>query len=177
MLAPRRGGVLESDGEVQLAAPHGVGQGHRVALPDGDLRAGGLLAHARDGGGDEPREGGREGTDAQAGAVARGELRQLDAGQLEPLGDRVGVREQDRAGRRQLQAAGPAVEQPGADLALERGDLLRDGRLGQRQLARRPGEGPPMRDGAERQDAARVHSRNLSLYEKHYLNEWPRGPH
>ena len=139
---------------MQLAGADALGQLVGAALLDGDpgARMGG--ADARDGGGHEPRERGREGADAQERALVVGDLGELGAGELEALGDRVGVLEQERAGRRELQAAAAAIEQPRADLVLERRDLMRDRRLRERELARRPRERPLVRDGAEGEHAA-----------------------
>ena len=75
----------------------------------------------------------REGADVQLARDVARELLELARGELEPVGDHVGVRQQQLAGGRELQAARPAVEQPRARLALERGDLLGDRGLGERQ--------------------------------------------
>ena len=56
-------------------------------------------------------------------------LGELAGGELEPVRDHVGVLEQQRAGGRQGQPARPALEQPRAGLALQRGHLLGDGGL------------------------------------------------
>ena len=52
--------------------------------------------------------------------------------------------------------AGAAVEQPDAELALERGDLLGDGRLGQGERLGRARERVAVRDLAEGEHPARV---------------------
>ena len=105
-----RGAARRSDARGQVVA----------ALVDGDLGVGVVLAQARDGGGDEPGERGWEGADAQPGALAVGGDGELVVGELEALGDGVGVLEQDLALAGEPQAAGLALQQPRADLALQR---------------------------------------------------------
>ena len=83
---------------------------------------------------------------------------ELLVGELEALGDGVGVLEQDLALAGESKAAGLALEQPRADLALQCRDLVGDRRLGERELAGGARERALMRDGAERQHAARIHS-------------------
>ena len=61
---------------------------------------------------------------------------ELVFGELEALGDGVCVLEQDLALAGEPQAAGRALQQPSADLALQRGHLVRDRWLGQRELTR-----------------------------------------
>jgi hypothetical protein len=93
---------------------------------------------------------------------ASDQLGQLALGELQPGRDGVGVRERDRACRGQREPARGTVQQPPAHLPLQRGDLLRDRRLGQEQHARRGGEGTLVGDGAERQQPASIHKSNLS---------------
>ena len=83
----------------------------------------------------------------------------------EPVGDRVGVREQQGARLGHRRAAGAAVQQPDAELALERGDLLRDGGLGQRERLGRARERAAPGDLAEREQAAWIEHRR-SLYDR-----------
>jgi len=128
------GAVLEGEREVQLA---GADARREVlaAFVDGDLGVGVAVVETRDGGWDEPGERGREGADPQPGALGVGGDGELLAGELEALGDGVGVLEQDLALPGESQAAGLAVEQPGADLVLQRRDLVGDRWLGERELA------------------------------------------
>ncbi len=65
-----------------------------------------------------------------------GQLRELARGEREPLRDRVGVREQDLAGRRERHRV-LAVQEPRPDLLLQRRDLLRHGGLRERGRAPR----------------------------------------
>ena len=66
------------------------------------------------------------------------------------------------AGLGQPHAARAALDEHGAGLALERGDLLRDGGLRERERLRRGGEGAPQGDLAQDAHAADVkHQRNL----------------
>ena len=85
----------------------------------------------------------------------------VDGDSMVVNGDRIRVLEQDRALRLQAQAARLARQQPHADLALQRGDLVGHRRLGERQRARGARERALVGDGAEGQQAARVHSRRL----------------
>src|SRR5439155_274658 len=80
-------------------------------------------------------ERGREGADAEPCAVRGRRVGELRAGEVESLGDGVGMLEQDRAFLREPEAAGLANQQPDADLALQRRDLIRHGGLGEGQLA------------------------------------------
>ena len=103
------------------------------------------------------RERARERADAQRLALGVGQLGDLLTGLREPVGDRVGVCEQQRAGRGRRRPARAAVEQLHAELALERSDLLGDGRLGQRERVAGARERPLMRHFAERQQSPRIH--------------------
>ena len=136
-LASRERGVLEVDGEVELSGADALGQLVGAALLDGDpgARMGG--ADLRDGRRHEARERGREGADAQERALVVGDLGELERGEVEAHGDRVGVLEQQRAGRGELQPARPAIEQPRADLLLEGRHLMRDRGLRERELLAR----------------------------------------
>src|SRR6266540_635242 len=121
-----------------------------------------LSPQASDRRGHESSECCREGAEAQLPASLVGELGELRCRELEALGDGVCVREQYLAGGRELQPAGPAVKQLGADLALEKRYLLRDGGLRDPELARGAREGTLVRDGSECQNASGVHNLILS---------------
>ena len=156
VLAPRRRGVLEAQREMQATRPHPGGEVVEPALLDRDAQLR-MRAQERDHRrGDDRRQRAREGADAQLAPLARHAVRQLPVREPEPLGDDVGVREQLLARGRDLQLAAPALQQAGAGLPLERGDLLRDRRLRERQRLARAGERPVQRDFAEGQHAARV---------------------
>ena len=79
------------------------------------------------------------------------------AGLREPVGDRVGVGEQQRARLGRRRPARAALEQPHAELALERRDLLRDRRLGERERLAGPRERALPDDLTERQQPPRIH--------------------
>jgi hypothetical protein len=64
----------------------------------------------------------------------------LRVSHLQAPRDVVRVFEQHRAGMRQAQSTASAVEQAEADLGLQQRDLVRNGRLGQRQLLGGPRE-------------------------------------
>ena len=166
MLARRRGRVLEEHGDVQ--APIGDARGELLDRPLDSLHA---LGHH---GGDRRRHqrGQRAGkaSDAQRAAIVA-ELGELDVGQGEALRHRLRVIERDRARLGQGQAPGPAMQQPRPQLALERGHLLRDRRLRQRQLARGGRERAGLRDGTEGEQPPRIqHKRRLCHGRFHDLN-------
>jgi hypothetical protein len=151
VLAGCGGRVLEQHGHVQ--AP--VGHAHRELLHGALDRLHPLGHHARDGRGHQGGQCAGEAAHAQRPAVVA-ELAELGVGQRQALGQCVGVLERDRARVGEGQAAGPAVQQPCAELALQGGDLLRYRGLGQRQVTRRRGERSGARDGAEGEQPARI---------------------
>ena len=155
-LLARDRGVLEADGDVQRAVrDRGAVLGRR-ALDDLDLQARLLLAQPGDRRRDDRAERAGERAGAQRLALGGHALGDLLVGLGEPLGDRVGVGEQQRADLGRRGTAGPAVEQADAELALERGDLLGHRRLGQRERLGRARERAAVRDLAEGEHAARV---------------------
>jgi hypothetical protein len=103
-----------------------VGQLVGGAFVDGDARVRVLRADLRHSRGHEACQRCRERADPQERALVVGDLGELEGGEAEARGDRVGVLEQQRAGAREPQASRAAVEQSGADLLLERCDLVRD---------------------------------------------------
>ena len=91
--------------------------------------------------------------------------------------DRLGVAQQDLAGRRQRDAARVAHEQPRAELALQARDLLRDGRLGERERRRGIGERAARGDLAEDGEQTCVeHNATLSVREGNIIGIYPRRP-
>ena len=94
---------------------------------------------------------------AQGLAVGGGQLADLAVGLREPVGDRVGVGEQERSGLGRHRPARPAVQQPDAELPLERRDLLRHRRLGEAEGVAGLRERALPDDLAERQQAPRIH--------------------
>jgi hypothetical protein len=154
--------VLEGEGRVQAAVLHGGFEVDHRAFGDLDLERGVALAQDVDGGGDDGGEGAREGADAQEGALLGDELRELLGGEREPAGDGVGVFEKEPAGGGRCAAAGAALEEAGAELALERGDLLGDRGLAEVQRVRGAGERAVAGDLAEGEQAAWIND-SLSL--------------
>ena len=106
MLARRRGRVLEEDGECRL--PSATPAASSLDRPLDRLHA--LRDHARDRRGHERGQRAGEAADAQRPAVLA-ELGELDVGQGEALGQRVGVIERDGARLGEGQPARPAVQQ------------------------------------------------------------------
>jgi hypothetical protein len=80
---------------------------------------------------------------------------------------RVGVEEEQTPPVGQLEAAPAALDEPLAELELECADLLRDGRLRQEERRGGAGEGSPVGDLTERQEAPRIEY-PLSLSDMHF---------
>ena len=132
--------VGDAGGQLLVGALDGL---HALGHDAGDRR------------GDERGQRAGEAADAQRAAVVA-ELGELAVGQREALGHRLRVIERDGARLGQRQPARPAVQQPRPQLALERGHLLRDRRLRERELARGGRERAGLRDRAEGEQAARI---------------------
>jgi hypothetical protein len=122
---------------VQLSDLDALGQRQAVALLDEHLGVGESDAQPANRLRYQRGERAGERADAQAPALLRRQLADPRGREREAVGDRVGVLEQDGAGGRELQSARLAVQQPRADLALQRRDLLGDRRLRQRECSRR----------------------------------------
>ena len=108
------------------------------------------------------RAGGLERRHAQAPAAQAGDRLELGLGLGEARHDRLGVADDRLARLGQAHAARVALHEGRAGLALERGDLLRHGGLGEGQRLGGGGEGAAHRDLAEHAHAADVeHQQNL----------------
>jgi len=125
VLAARLRGALEADGRVQSAVAHAGRELLLGALDRVDPRLRLLEREPRDGGRHHGRQRAGERADPQARAALRHDLAELARRQLQPRRDHVGVAQQQLAGLGEGEPAGPALEQLGLDLALERRDLLR----------------------------------------------------
>ena len=100
----------------------------------------------------------------------------LGLGQAQLGEDRLGVAQQDLAGRRQRHAARVAHEQARAELALQARDLLGDGRLGEGQRRRGIGERAARGDLAEDGEQACVeHNASLSAGEANIIGIYLAG--
>ena len=153
---------IEPEREVDLAAAQqrrGVlGLGHDQR----QLDAGVLGAEGGDRQRHQRRGGGLERGQPQAAAAQAGDRLQLGLGLGEPGEDRVGVAHERLAGLGQPDAARVALDERAAGLALERGDLLRDGGLREREGLGGGAERAADRDLAEHAHAADVkHQQNL----------------
>jgi hypothetical protein len=91
--------------------------------------------------------------------------------------DRIGVAQQERAGRGELdlRLTSGSLDEPLADDGLERGDLLTDRGLGVAELLRCAPEGAELGDGVEREQVAELESAPNSrwaneLHHKHSLD-------
>ena len=163
MLPGRLRGVLERHGHVQRAVAHPGDEVRRAALADADVELGGLEQERRHGGGDDRGERAGERADPEPVALLRDELRELRVGERQALRDRPRVDEEPLAGRREAQPAPPSLDQAGPELALERGDLLGDGGLGERQRVGGARERAVLGDRAEREQPPRIqHQLSLS---------------
>ncbi len=129
--------VLDGDRDVDLPVEHHRQTGVALGVLDVDVDAGCRAGEPGERGATtRPMPVARQAT-VTVPAEPAGELR---LGTLQLGQHLVGVAEQDLAGRSQPYALGAALDEPAAGLLLQRGQLLGDGRGGDR--ARRP---PPRR--------------------------------
>ena len=97
-------------------------------------------------------------------------LVELPRGELQTREERVRMAEEELAGRRQRESRTSPLDQPLAELHLERAHLLRDRGLRERERRRRARERPMVRDLAEGEQPPRIqHRLSLSQCENHYL--------
>ena len=127
----RRARALHRHGDVELAPGEAEERLGRLGVGDEHRHAGRALPQAHRGRDDEPADRGRERADAHLADLAGGVRVEVRAQQLELGEDGVGVAEQDAGGGREADAAAVGLDELLADLALERGDLLGDGRGGE----------------------------------------------
>ena len=83
-----------------------------------------LRADPLERGGDEPGQRAGDSADAQLPVLVAQDLVELCLGELEALGDGIGVNEQGFAGRGEPRPTGAPLQQLAAHLALELGDLV-----------------------------------------------------
>ena len=100
--------------------------------------------------------GALEAGEPQPAAAQPGDRGQLLLGGVQAAEDRVGVLHERATGVGQAHAAGAALDEPGAGLALERRHVLADGRLREAQRLRGRGERALRRDLAKDLHAAHV---------------------
>ena len=163
------GPLVEVDGEREvepaLAQPGDALE--RARLPDGELDRRMAGAERVDGARQHARARGRERGHPQVPAPQVGERRERRLGRLEPAEDHLGVLDERLARLGEHDAARPALEQPRAGLALERGDLLRDGRRRVGEDVGGAGERAAARDLAQHTQSADVeHERNVPARER-----------
>ena len=115
-----------------------------------------MSSKARDGERDQRRVGGRGRAEVEAAALERGERVELALGGGQPVEDRVGVADQHLARLGEADAAGGALDEPGAGLGLERGDLARDRGLGEVERFGGGGEGAVRGDLAQDPQASDI---------------------
>ena len=154
---------MNDDGEVEVAGAQGGHGLRRLELGELQLHAGVGLPERRDGAGQEPAPGGREGSDAQGARVQAGEGVQGAARGRELGRDALAGDDQGAAGLREPHPARQALQHRRPGLALQRGDLLgeRRGRVAER--ARRRGQRLVARDLGEQQQAAGIqHGRSVA---------------
>jgi hypothetical protein len=133
-------------GEVELAAGQQPERRVRPALGQAQLDLGVGLRERGDRQRRQRRARGRERSEAQPAGVQARERLKLRLGGRQAAEDHLRVLHQQLAGGRQADAAGRAVDQPGAGLGLERGDLARHGGLGEGERVGGGGEAPARRD-------------------------------
>ena len=117
-------GVLEAHSRVQPTVRHRRAQLLARRLGRLDLEVRPQLPQPRDRGRDDGGEGARERADPQRVAIGRRQLGDLPVGLREPVGHGVRVGEQHRAGLGRRRPARPPLQEPDAELSLERRDLL-----------------------------------------------------
>ena len=121
--------AAEGEGQVDVAHAHGgqrlLGLHQRHGELDGRMR----LGEAGDGQRHHGRRRRLEGGEAQAAPAQARDVLELGLGLGEPAEDRLRVAHERLARLREPHAAGAALDQHGAGLALERGDLLGHGGL------------------------------------------------
>ena len=110
--------------------------------------------------GQDARAGRLERADADRAGLAGDELVEIGAQGAEARQQAVGVPQHDlaRLGQRDRAGTARALDQLEADGALERGDLLRDGRLRVAEAIGSAREGALLRDGLQRGQVARLDS-------------------
>jgi hypothetical protein len=111
---------------------------------------------ARQRGGHERGAGGQEGAHAHGPGLQARERAHLLLGGGHLAQQRGGVLVEPRSGLGQADRPLGSVDQREAELALERGHVVRDHRLGVAERQRRLREGAPLGDGVERAQAPQV---------------------
>ena len=151
----------EGDGEVDVARLQGRHRGLGLVHRHGELDTGMLLGEAGDRDGHDRRRRGLEGGHPEAAPAEPGDGLELGLRLAELGEDGVGVAHDGLAGVREADAAGTALDQRGAGLALERRDLLGDGGLGEGERLGRGGERAPGGDLAQHAHTADVEHQRI----------------
>ena len=159
--AAARGGPDRRERQVERARGHAVEQQRLVELL-ADLHAhlGPAPAELADDAREDARAGRLERAHADRPRLAGDELIEVGAQGAEPRQQAVGVPQDDlaRLGQRDGPRPARALDELEADRALERGDLLGDGRLRVAEALGRAREGVLLRDGLQRGQVARLDS-------------------
>jgi len=125
--------MLVDEGEVQLPAGQPRDQPLAVVVEHGQVDVGVALVEAGHGAGDQGLDGGGEAGQPQPTPPQAGELAELLLGLVQVGEHRLGMRHQRPAGVGQAHRSHATLDEPGARLPLEGGDLLADRRLRERQ--------------------------------------------
>ena len=159
------------DREVDVAVAQRGERAGRPGLADRDLGVGQRAPQVGDRQRDEPGQRRRVAREPDAPLLVRDEVRDLDLGEREPVERGAGVLDEQAPGVRQLGPAARAGDERRADLGLERGQVLRDGGLGERQRVGRGGQRAVVGDRAQRAQAPEVvHKCSLSIPAKACLH-------
>ena len=104
-----------------------------MVIEHGQGDSGVALVEERDGPRDQCRDGGGEAGEPQPATPQAGDLGELLLGLFQAREHRLGVGQEGTAGVGEAYRTHAALHQPGTGLTFEGGDLLADGRLGERE--------------------------------------------
>ena len=148
--------VDEGEGDVDGSRVQGTGDGDRVKLGHHELKSRVLAAEGDQGRGQDGARRRRESADAQPARQAGAGGGERGRGLFQDREDGLGVADQDDAGRGQGHAPAGALEQRHAGLALQGGELLRDGGRGVRERVGDRGDRSPVGQFEQQPEPAHV---------------------
>jgi hypothetical protein len=160
------GGVVVDDRKIDPSLVEEPERGVGVGLGEHERGVRVTALQLGGGAGQEVGAGRGEGRDANRFVAARAQVLDLAAGLVHRLQDAQRVPERDLALRREADAERRPVDEVDAQFPFERGDVLGDGGLGQRQRGGGPGEGPF--EGDRSQDAQALQALHPATIAKAY---------